>query len=153
MRKIDKTLEGVSSVLLIILTMVVTIQIFSRVLSISVPWSEELARQVLIAFSFLGGALAYYKSGELKITMLIDVFPETLRKWNDFIISILSIVISLIVLYSGILFLSDIWGTPTVALRWNKGIFFLAIPISFLLIFIKLTRNLFGIMKPKEIQR
>ncbi|MEK3935697.1 TRAP transporter small permease [Sporosarcina sp. FSL W7-1349] len=153
MQKINKTLEGISALLLIILTAIVTIQIFARAASLSLPWSEELARQVLIAFSFLGGALAYYKGGELKITMLIDLFPKTLRKWNDLIIAILSVIVSLIVLYSGMLFLKDIWGTPTVALRWNKGIFFLAIPISFLLIFLKLSQNLVSMFKPKGMQR
>lgn len=150
-QKAEKALEIVSAALLIILTLVVSVQIFARALSISIPWSEELARQALITFSFIGGALAYYKGGELKITMLVDLFPPALRKWNDIFVSILSVVIALIVLYSGILFLGDIWGTPTVALQWNKGLFFIAIPISFLLIFIKLTKDLVRRLKPTEV--
>lgn len=149
-QKIEKTLEGLSSVLLVILTVIVSVQIFARALSISIPWSEEMARQALITFSFLGGALAYYKGGDLKITILVDLFPPTLRKWNDLFISFLSVVIALIVLYSGIQFLGDIWGTQTVALQWNKGIFFLAIPISFLLIFVKLSKDLILKMKSKS---
>jgi TRAP-type transport system small permease protein len=149
---INKGLEGISAVLLVILTLIVSIQILSRVLSISMPWSEELARQALIAFSFLGGALAYYKGGELKITILVDLFPSALRKWINMIISILSVIIVAIVIYSAILYLGDIWGTKTVALEWNKGIFFIAIPISFLLIFIKLFKDLIQIFKPKEIK-
>lgn len=152
MHKINKGLELISAVILVILTLIVSIQIFSRVLSISMPWSEELARQALISFSFLAGALAYYKGGELKITMLVDLFPPTIRKWNDIIISILSVIIAVIVLYSGLLFLSDIWGTKTIALEWNKGIFFLAIPISFFLIILKLTKDLIRTFRPKNME-
>ncbi|MCM3691933.1 TRAP transporter small permease [Neobacillus niacini] len=143
-------LEVISAILLTILALIVTVQVLGRALSMSLPWSEELSRQALICLSFIGGALAYYKGEELKVTIIVDLFPPTVRKWNDLIISILSVLISLLVLYSGINFLGDVWGTPTVALQWNKGIFFLAIPISFALIFIKLFRNLISSFIPKE---
>jgi TRAP-type transport system small permease protein len=150
-KKIEKVLGIISAILLVILALIVTLQIFARVLTISVPWSEELARQALICLTFLGGALAYYRGGELKITLLIDIFPPALRKWNDLIISILSIAITIVVVFSGIKFLGDIWGSPTVALQLNKGIFFITIPTSFLLILIKLYKNLIGVVKPKEL--
>lgn len=62
------------------LTVVITLQIVSRVFFTSMSWTEEVARFLLIWVSFLGAALAYQQGRHIAVTLLRDSLPPTLRR-------------------------------------------------------------------------
>jgi TRAP-type C4-dicarboxylate transport system permease small subunit len=141
MKRIEKLLENASILFLVLLTGVVTIQVFTRIVNHPFIWTEELSRYSLVYLTFLGGALAYYKGDGLSITYFIDKLPPKARKANDILLQVVSFVMLVFIMYASVLFMMKIWNTPTTALGWNKGLIFLVVPVGFALIMIKTFRN------------
>jgi len=57
----------------IVMVIVVLLQvIFRYVMRISVPWTEEFARYLLILITFVGGALAVRDKQHISVTAIID---------------------------------------------------------------------------------
>lgn len=147
MRAVAKTIEYVSIALMILLTGVVLLQIGARYFKFSIAWTSELSIYSFIALAFLGGGYAYLKGEGFRITFLTDRLSPEVRRIVDIIVSIISIAIVLLVVTVSIKFMISIWGTPTTALRWNKALFYAAIPLGFSLVFIKLCKDLKNVIK------
>jgi TRAP-type C4-dicarboxylate transport system permease small subunit len=142
MKRIEKILEFSSVFLMGIMALVVTVQIVSRLLHYSLIWTEELSRYTLVYITFLGAALAYYKGDGLRITILIDRFSPRFRKMNDIIMLVLSIILTLFLVFASSRLVVEIWNIPTPALQWYKGMIILVVPIGFSLVLIKLFKDL-----------
>lgn len=142
MKWIEKGLEVICVALLLLLVGVVTLQIFSRVLNLSIIWTEELARYALVYITFLGAALAYYKGEGLKITTLTEKFPKKLRIANEYLMGILTILVNIFVAYISISLINSLWDNPTPSLRWSKGMVTLILPVGFALILLKNVQEL-----------
>ncbi|WP_425457196.1 TRAP transporter small permease [Aquibacillus sediminis] len=127
---------------MIILTSVVILQIFSRLISLSLPWTGELSIYSFLALAFLGGAFAYHRGENFRITTFVEKLPPRIRKINDIAMIILSLLIMLIIIYTSAIYVIDIWGIPSIALQWNKAIVTLVVPVGYMLIFVKLCSNL-----------
>lgn len=142
MKKIEKLLEVVTVILMAALVLIITLQIVSRMMNSPFIWTEELSRFALVYVTFLGAALAYYKGRDLRITMLIDRFPPSWRKINDTIIQIVNLILTAVLIYSSYHFAVEVWDTPLSALRWDKGLMLIVVPIGFALILIRQFRDL-----------
>ncbi|MHA6344343.1 TRAP transporter small permease [Roseivivax sp. CAU 1761] len=62
------------------LTLVITLQIVSRVAFTSLRWTEEVARFGLIWITFLGAALAYQQGRHIAVALLRDSLPPLWRR-------------------------------------------------------------------------
>lgn len=140
-KKIEKTLEIISVILLALLLIIITLQIVTRMIGSSFIWTEELSRYTLVYITFLGGALAYYKGDGLRITFIIDRFPATVKKVTNTIILFLSIFLLAFVVYTSIRLTIEVWDIQTTALQWDKGFIVLSLPIGCSLILLKLLRQ------------
>lgn len=75
---IDRTVEGLSVVMLLAACLLAVVQVFFRyVLNNSLPWPEEAARLGFVWVVFLGMALAIHRDAHLRID-LVDKLPGTL---------------------------------------------------------------------------
>jgi len=62
--------------LLLVMTMVVLAQVFCRyVISASLPWSEELARYLMVWLTFLGAGIALKKGSHMGLDILQPLLP------------------------------------------------------------------------------
>lgn len=148
-RKIEKILEVISVFLLVVLLLIISLQIFTRMIGSSFIWTEELSRYTLVYITFLGGALAYYKGDGLRITFLIDRFPDAIKKINNAVILLLSIFLLLFVVYASIKLTVEVWDLQTTALQWDKGLIVMSLPIGFTLVLLKLIRECKGMFMAK----
>ena len=62
------------------LALIVALQVVSRLLKISLPWTEELARFLLVWLTFLGCVLAIYRKSHLSVNFLVEMMPEKLKR-------------------------------------------------------------------------
>ncbi|WP_319517564.1 TRAP transporter small permease [uncultured Martelella sp.] len=62
------------------LSLVITLQIVSRVAFTSVPWTEEVARFLLIWTTFLGATLAFQQGRHIAVSILRDRLPPLPRR-------------------------------------------------------------------------
>ena len=77
--KLNKLLEWLVVVVLVILSFVVLAQVVTRKCHISVAWLEEMARYSMIWLCFLGAAVACRRGSLIKIDILYELlwWPST----------------------------------------------------------------------------
>lgn len=147
MKRIEKALEYITVVILAFLVIIVTLQIAARIFSISIMWTEELARYTLVYLTFLGAALAFYKGEGLRITILIDKFSLKIRKINDSLILLLTLCATIFVAYVSISLIQSLWDSPTAALRWSKGLITIILPVGFSLVALRIVKDVKTLFK------
>src|SRR5438105_14963409 len=76
-----RLLEVVAGLLIGTITVLVTVQVFSRyVLNDTPPWSEELCRYLFIWASFLGACVAMGRASHLGVDSLVARLPTGARE-------------------------------------------------------------------------
>ncbi len=133
---INKVIETILAILMGVLTLDVLWQVFTRyVLNDPSPWSEELARFLLIWVSILGAAYVSGRREHIAIDLLQQKSsPENKRK-IQVVVDIIIILFALFVLVIGGYNLVQITISQTSSsLQIPLGIIYLIIPISGILI-------------------
>ena len=119
--KVSSSLENFSTAVLIFLCVIVFVQVVARfVLKVPTPWSEELARYILIMLVFLGTALSLRRRRHLTVANIFNRLPMGWKIANRIIISGVLIFLSIFLLVSS-LRMSQIVGTETAtSMVWFK---------------------------------
>ena len=94
LRWIDDYLEEyISLILLAIISCVMMIQIIMRyVFNSSLTWAEELCRYSFIWIAFLGIGYSIKKGTMLRIDIVMQYFPNKIKKIIDLIIQLITLV-------------------------------------------------------------
>ena len=115
--------------------------VFSRyVLKNQSPWTEELARMLLIWVSLLGAAIGFIRGSHLGVDYFVGKLSERKQVIGQIIVYLLVVCFaSLAMIYGGIrlVVLTLSMGQVSPALQLKMGYVYLAVPISgfFILIF------------------
>jgi len=134
----------ISTLAFIVMVIVVLLQIFARyVIRVSIPWTEELARYLLILITFIGGALAIRDKQHIAVTAIIDKLPKKLRYYLNKCFNI-SIILFLVAVFKGSIIMVNLtWGTPVGSISWlTTGKLYLILPISIVIMLGYLIRQL-----------
>ncbi len=142
-KKIDwiNNIVGLAFVLMVIF---VLLQVFVRyVLRISVPWTEDAARYLLILITFFGGALAIRDKQHINITVIIDSLSKKVRYYLNICFNIV-IILFLIAVFRGSMIMIELtWGTPVGSIHWlSTGKLYLILAVSVLIMVGYLIRNI-----------
>jgi TRAP-type transport system small permease protein len=127
--------EAVIAVALVLMTAVLLLQVFARyVARISIPWTEEVARYLLVLMTFTGAALAVRDRQHIAITILLDRLPDAARTCVELVFDVL------IMLFLGAVFRGTVnmvqltWETPAGTIPWiTTGRLYLILPFALLL--------------------
>lgn len=136
--KLDGILEWILIILMSVMTLDVLWGVFTRyVVGSQAPWSEELARYLLIWIGILGAA---YASGK-HMHLSIDLFPESLSpgKKRQLMVTINILVIFFVVAAmviggSRLVYVVTYLGQESAALKWPLGAVYSVMPISGIII-------------------
>lgn len=129
-RKILETTIGISLIVMVIL---VVLEVFARYVRISIPWTEEAARYLLVAVTFLGAAIAIREGSHIKITTLFEKFSENTRLYLilGFTAAMLAFIIA--AFWGSIILIRGAWTVPTASMPvFKMGYIYLILPISIL---------------------
>jgi TRAP-type C4-dicarboxylate transport system permease small subunit len=86
-------------VLLAIMVGNVAVGVFFRyVLNNSLPWTEELARYLMVWFAFIGMAIAFREEEHVNVSFVVNLFPISIRNFIK-VVSYLLILFFLITLF------------------------------------------------------
>lgn len=88
---IEKIIYYVIIVIFIVLVFSCNIQVITRALGITAPWTEELARYMAVWLTFLGSAYTFRKKAMVSVEMLIDRLKGRNKQVLQMIILIISI--------------------------------------------------------------
>lgn len=142
-RKIDYV-NIVNTLAFIVMAIVVLLQvIFRYVMRISVPWTEEFARYLLILITFVGGALAIRDKQHIAVTVILDKLPKKARYYLNKCFN-LTIIMFLITVFKGsIIMVKLTWETPVGSISWlTAGKVYLILPVSMVMMIIYLLYQL-----------
>ncbi|ARI78670.1 TRAP transporter small permease [Halobacillus mangrovi] len=127
----NKVLGIVLALLLMVMSVVVFYQVFSRfVLDESLRWSEELARYIMIWSVFIGSALALRKMELIAVDAIKEVLSEKYKNILVIFIYTLSIVFLLVLVNYGFQLAGSVMGQTSPAMRISMAWAYAAIPIG-----------------------
>lgn len=129
-RGIDAILQPVVVLGMLALIGVITLQIISRVFFNAVPWTEEIARFLLIWITFLGAALAFQRGRHIAVTFVVDALPSGMKKLARILACLVMIgfMLSLVVIGYEYMQVQSFQKSPS--LRWSMYYVYAIIPIS-----------------------
>lgn len=122
----------------VLLIITVLLQVFSRyVLTVTIPWTEDGARLILIVITFLGAAVALRDNEHIAITFLFKRIPTKYKNYVNIFINLI-ILFFLIFFIKGSLEMTSMnWVLPIVSFPKLKiGYIYIILPISaFLMVY------------------
>lgn len=99
---VNKGTEFLTSAFLVIMVVIIFLQIISRILiQSSFPWTEELARFLMIWLTFLGAAFSFQYGAHIGITLITNKIPKKVAAVVQIIVCLLCVVLFSILIVQG----------------------------------------------------
>ena len=134
--KFERILEVVTSVILAVLLLTVWAQVISRyIFNNSLPWTEEVARYVMIWGVLLGANLAFLKGYLISINIIVERLPEKAQMIIALIRKLLALFFTGILTYFGVHLCVIGSGMQSPATGIQYTYIFLAIPVGAAILF------------------
>jgi len=133
-RLLDRSLGALVIAVFAILVVDVLWGVFSRyMLGSQTRWTEELATNLLVWVSLLGGALAYAEGAHLGVDVLVRKLDPGAKRLAAFCSHLaVATFAALVLIGGGYILVSETLaaGQVTPALGWKMGHVYLSVPIS-----------------------
>jgi TRAP-type C4-dicarboxylate transport system permease small subunit len=135
LKKLDQILAKgealILGFLLSLMTIVVFLQvIFRYILDQPLSWSEEMARYLFVWLSILGAALGVQKKGHFGLDFFQRMMPERLKGVLGQVIQWLMIMVTLIILYQGIILVRMTRPQESPAMALSMAWAYSALPVG-----------------------
>jgi TRAP-type transport system small permease protein len=133
MASLNRALDVLAALLFAAALALVNLQILCRfVLSVSVPWTEEVSRLVFIWLAFVGAAIGAREAS----LIVIDTLPELIGpRWNAVmgpLVRIVSLAIILFMFLASLPLVQSVWPTTLATVEWiSNGWAYLTFTASF----------------------
>lgn len=128
---LNQTVEYLLFGLGLSMALIVALQVFCRyVLDASLFWSEELARYMLVWLSFFGATVAYYRNLHPGVDILTSRLSPSKQRLARLMVHLVCMLLSLVMIISGIRFAWFIRQQISPALGIPKWIILTVIPVS-----------------------
>ena len=135
MRFLNRLTDGAAVGLFVATLVLVNVQIVCRfVLSISVPWTEEISRLLFVWLAYIGAAIGLREGTMIVIDTLPQVLGPRGKAWLDVPVRIVSIAVILFMFGASIPLVRSVWSTTLPTVDWiSNGWAYLAFTVSFAL--------------------
>lgn len=129
--KMNKVLSIIIGLILIIMSIIIFYQVFSRfVIGNSLQWSEELARYLMVWGVFLGAALALRKHELIAVEGLSEILPAKVNRFLKYFVYVMCIVFSLLLITQGFKMVEGVISQTSPAMQISMAWAYSAIPIG-----------------------
>ena len=119
MKKIEKILESITAVILLVMLICCLLQVLFRfVLHIPAPITEEFARMGYIWMVFLTLPLLEAKNEQLKVTFFFDKIPMAIRAVLYWVISVAYVVLLVFTAYGAVRYYESASTLTFASVRW-----------------------------------
>ena len=133
-RTLDKIINTFLKIVVVLMlgtmSVVVFAQVVFRIVHMSIPWSEELSKYLLIWCTFLGAALCVRKGSLVGLEFLGNLLPETARKVLKTLVNIAVCVLLVALIGVGFWASRRVWFQTTPVLKQPMGLMYAAIPVG-----------------------
>jgi TRAP-type C4-dicarboxylate transport system permease small subunit len=137
-RKLNKGLIKVLELAVILVTGILVVDVvwgvFTRyVLGHQSPWTEELARMLLIWVSLLGASIGFIRKSHLGVDYFVGKLNQKWQSIGQLVVyTLITLFAAVVLIYGGSRLVSSVLqnGQPSAALKIQWGYVYLAVPIS-----------------------
>ena len=127
---INKILRFIVIIMLSVMSVVVFDQVLFRIVHLSIPWSEELSKYLLIWSTFLGAAICIRKGSLVGLEFLKNSMSEEKQKILQTILNLIVCAMLLFLINVGFWAVRRVWFQITPVLKLSMGLMYAAIPIG-----------------------
>ena len=127
---INKILRFIVIFMLSVMSVVVFAQVLFRIVHLSIPWSEELSKYLLIWSTFLGAAICIRKGSLVGLEFLKNSMSEEKQKILQTILNLIVCAMLLFLINVGFWAVRRVWFQITPVLKLSMGLMYAAIPIG-----------------------
>jgi tripartite ATP-independent transporter DctM subunit len=137
-------LEFAAAILLILITLVVTMQIVCRyILQVLPAWTEELSRYLFIWANFVGAGVALARNSHVSIDSLVTRLPVSVRRNLESVVVVLVTTFALFLLYKGIGTAAAMKGSYSTTMHFSMAWIFAALPAAGFIFLLYQLRTIF----------
>ena len=138
---------GVLIALMLGLMVIFTIaQVVCRTWFTSLSWSEEATRFLLIWSTLLGAACVYRHKGNIAITIIQDLFPESIQKILRIVVHAVCLTLFCVLCYYGFLYCGRQVRTAA-AIPIKMKYIYMCLPVSMMILIVHSTAMIFEELK------
>ena len=119
-----------SKLVLLVIVVVVSVQVFCRFFKHSIMWSEEVALLLMVWTAFIAMAIGVEKDLHISITIFFNKLPSAVQKVLQKLILIAIIFFGIILIRYGIELSAVSMGNKLPATQWPNGVKFMMMPVS-----------------------
>jgi len=131
---LEKSLRIVLLVLVSGIVITTMLQIVARfILLVSIPWTDELARYLMIWASFVGLGVAYRKRELICVAFFREKLPPPLLKVALLISDLLCSVFAIVIVIYGVILCFQNLAQASPSMRISLGIIYSVVPLGCLL--------------------
>lgn len=136
----DRLEETIAIVLFSIMIFLGLCQILSRfgVFHFALDWTEELSRYAFITLVYVAASLAIARKRHVRVEIIDMILPSFLRRPMALFVNVCWIAFNLAIANAGWEFASAAIGTTTPVMEWDQGYLFMIIPVTFVLMSLRL---------------
>ncbi len=145
--------EKIIAVLMCVMVVMVAAQVLGRyVFHSSLSFTEEIVRYLFVWATFIGAAAAVRGGRHLSISSGIRLLPASVRRWNGVLCWTGAVVFATVLVVYGIrvVSLQIRTGQTTAALGFPMWVVGLAIPVSAILLVVRLAAFIPGFMRKSD---
>ena len=143
---LDKICGILIAVMLGLMVIFTIAQVVCRTWFTSLSWSEEVTRFLLIWSTFLGAACVYRHNGNIAITIIQNLFPESIRKIFRIIVHVVCLILFCVLCYYGFLYCGR-QVRMAAAIPVKMKYIYMCLPISMIILIVHSTAMIFEELK------
>ena len=117
---INKILRFIVIIMLSVMSVVVFAQVLFRIVHLSIPWSEELSKYLLIWSTFLGAAICIRKGSLVGLEFLKNSMSEEKQKILQTILNLIVCAMLLFLINVGFWAVRRVWFQITPCLLYTS---------------------------------
>ncbi|WOJ92237.1 TRAP transporter small permease [Congregibacter variabilis] len=150
--KISLLSKWVASIGLLLMTAVIVVQVFSRyVLNDSPVWAEQAALLLMIWYVFIAAAAGVREGFHIRIAVIAESLPEGPRRWVRLLTHLLVLLFGIAMAVFGAQLAAATWEHVIPTLGLSRGLAYVPISISGVLIVGFSAEQLFADLRSKEV--
>ena len=127
---INQILKAVVVLMLGVMSIVVFAQVVFRIVHLSIPWSEELSKYLLIWSTFLGSALCIRRKSLVGLEFFLNSMTKRNQKILQTVLNLIVCAMLLFLIRVGFWAVRQVGFQITPVLKQSMGLMYAAIPVG-----------------------
>ncbi len=145
-------LQWIAALMLLAIVLIVLSNVFFRYfLHIGLGWTEEAARFLLIAMTFVAAAVAVKDWGHFRLLLITKWLSEKQQRFVQAFAVLVVTAMSLILIRYGIAIANISWFQTSPTMEWSMGYLYLIVPCSGAVMTLFALEHLFGVLSGRPL--